>query len=135
MAAVTLPHPPVNLTIEQVIENVQAWFIDGGNDFGYDADEESCRYRADLTASCPDRCAVGVLIPDELYEMLETSGNALEGNNVTAISWHLVNAKIISKELIPQLQQLQHIHDGYAMAQDLDGFLKRLRNLTPADLK
>lgn len=30
--------------------------------------EGMCRYRLDFTPSCPQRCAVGVLIPDEDYE-------------------------------------------------------------------
>lgn len=94
-------------------------------------DGEQCAYRLDHTDHCPQRCAVGLLIPDEWYDDL------MEGNSVPDLdSDHFDLIRVpegLDKE---DLWQIQRCHDDYAFAvytqsQVWNGnaFVEKLNNL------
>jgi hypothetical protein len=66
------------------------------NEFG------SCHYRADKTAGCPVRCAIGWLIPDEEYKI------GFEGSTASYLC-HLID---LPQSVLEDVQEIQREHDG-----------------------
>lgn len=74
-------------------------------------DGTSCKYRKDGTASCPIRCAVGHLIPDEKYDI------SIENIPYMELDKSLFNG-VFSEKLLEDsflldrlLENLQYVHD------------------------
>lgn len=63
---------------------------------------DRCRYRLDQIASCPVRCAIGWLIPDDEYSI------AFEGSTARYLS-HLID---LPQSVLADVQEIQREHDG-----------------------
>ena len=55
------------MTTQEAYEQIRHWFAVEAIAFGYDHDARECVYRGGHEVDSPIRCAVGCLIPDELY--------------------------------------------------------------------
>lgn len=80
----------------------------------------TCRYRADKTACCKKRCAIGILIPDEVYDEF------IEGNAICRI----INFfEIPDNMTLDDLALVQSLHDSMATEWNADEFIKGIKNL------
>lgn len=101
--------------MKAVFETAQAYYdslvADATNgNFPAVSKEGRCRYRADGTASCQKRCAVGKLIPDESYD------SRIEGMHVTMPPVHgLLFGVPVGIEKY-DLWYIQNAHDSTARA-------------------
>ena len=88
------------------------------------ASGEDCRYRG----SDGSKCAVGFLIPDELYVW------RMEGDSLSGLCDHFpdVCAKAGIKKHNDILKCLQHMHDSPSTWKSQDNFVRRARRI--ADL-
>lgn len=111
------------LNRQQVYEKVREFFSRPGAVFGYSG--SMCVYRGDGDPLSPVRCAIGCLLPDNLYDdgmentgaeevyngdwhNFDDSGNEYEGYGIG----HLFDP---SDEGMPYfLSEMQEIHDGVA---------------------
>jgi hypothetical protein len=86
------------------------------------AQQGECRYRADETASCPRRCAWGLLIPDGVYHKeMEFMGTfRLWEQNVFIRPEGLTFEDILN---------IQHLHDESAGDWRAEDFLEQLNAL------
>lgn len=74
----------------------------------------SCCYRLDHTASCPIRCAVGLFIPDEVYNP------KFEGLTVVGLLEEFPEAlKNIDENNIYFYSALQNVHDSMIDSSEL----------------
>lgn len=80
----------------------------------------ACRYRIDKQASCPCRCAVGILIPDAHYHP------RMEGEFLRIVMPHAIVPEGMTKE---ELNEVQKAHDDISRAWDLDKFAAKLKEL------
>lgn len=100
-----------------IIERVREHFIDGNNPFGFDG-MKGCRYRTKGGACC----AIGLLIPDELY----TEG--LEGNTALTLPEDVEEHLGIANEKDRQFfRELQQCHDTAASTMGMDYTEKQSR--------
>lgn len=92
-----------------------------------------CRYRQNQEASCPIRCAVGHLIPDDKYEPYWDMDNMGVGD----ILLDLVEKEIVSEEMAydhPFFQRLQDAHDStpidcYSVEEEAKWMIKNLKDV------
>jgi hypothetical protein len=59
------------MTKQEIFDKVWDHFVVKGNPRSYTETEPGgvCRFRLDKTAECPVRCAVGLFIPDDVYDV------------------------------------------------------------------
>jgi hypothetical protein len=81
-----------------------------------------CAYRADQTAACPIRCAVGIWIPDGLYTPACEDASALSNSVRDKIR---IDGAPPTGEELSLLRELQRIHDRSMPA----AWPKRLREV------
>ena len=74
-----------------------------------------CRYRADLEPDCPIKCALGHLIPNEIYEP------RMDQEMTTSDICQILNLS----QFEPQLRSLQECHDTASSSKDFVGEFKR----------
>lgn len=85
---------------------------------------DNCRYRADGTANCKQRCAVGLLIPDEMYDP------TLEGMSAYKLYHHLESLPIPDGLKLRDLFRIQQAHDSMALVGwDEEEFLEVISDL------
>lgn len=89
-----------------------------------DSEHLVCKYRLNHEASSPTRCAVGVLIPDELYD------ENWEGKGATALYSTLRCTGVIDSGVSKNfLSALQRLHDSAAArSYGPDVFVRVLKN-------
>jgi hypothetical protein len=120
-----------NLSKLEIIDKVIAHF-EKQRDFGFDRDKSRCCYR---TAD-GKKCAVGCLIPDELYH------HDMEGQTISAATWRgrlvieALRQSGIDGDCLALLSNLQRRHDDLAEDVGIESYLVYLRqvreqNLTP----
>jgi hypothetical protein len=56
------------LTTQDAYEQMRKWFSDPRHEAGWDPDHKRCVYRGDEGAKSQKRCAVGCIMPDDLYD-------------------------------------------------------------------
>lgn len=92
---------------------------------GDDDNYPSCRYRKDLTPNCKERCAIGLLIPDDKYDV------NFDGCYSASRIMEKLEIKVEGLTEM-DLLRIQSIHD--TCASDLNGwsgdkFIKQLNQL------
>jgi hypothetical protein len=103
----------VNVTTQEAYEQIRAWFSRGDATLAFDAGYDKCFYRLHSDVDSPVRCAVGCLIPDELYD------EQLDDNNMhvgTAIAYSPEISELLSDVSADFLSRAQRAHDETAKA-------------------
>lgn len=107
-------------TDADVLDAVIAHFDQPRIGYGYNRKTYSCLYRADGTAASKNRCAVGCLIPDELYNPKWDEYGAYSGSPWGTLSVQdLLKQRKIGRLFSKRvnrllLAELQENHDSYA---------------------
>lgn len=83
-------------------------------------DGRHCTYR---TADGKHRCAIGILIPDEMYDSRD------EGASVNGLDNELIEKILPEDMIVPELLLVQELHDEHAFQWDTSKFIKDLNEL------
>lgn len=94
------------MTKREIFETVKTHLL-SQNAKSEDKDTHSCKYRGPGSL----KCAVGVLIPNEMYSEM------MEGFGVNALVSEFPSLPAMFKENVVLLRALQRVHDGYQPAQ------------------
>lgn len=117
----------VEMTIQQAYEKIRTHFSQPGAQYGYNEESGECQYRS------PENhpCAVGVLIPDELYEQIGPWD--IEGKGVRDLAKldelrDLVNGDTpMGQFKLEFLTSVQRLHDNCAIEHHpMEEFIRRL---------
>lgn len=116
------------MELQETYEKIKAHFSKPGTRYGYDPLASCCRYRTPEG----DKCAVGILISDEIYEKLGGDG-FVEGNDVSELAtWpelkEIVNGDSVEGRIkLDFLKSVQRAHDVCAeRGLPMEEFLRRL---------
>lgn len=102
-----------NLTKQEAYEKIRAWFSRPNAVYGMDPQEANCVYRAEQDPHSEIRCAVGCLIPDDIYDP------AWEGQTIFLLSG---NGRLstparelgLREDVVQWLETVQVLHDRCA---------------------
>ena len=109
-------------TMQKIYDHIWNHFIVEGNPFGYDHQEYICKYRTTGGA----KCAVGCLIPDDLYDE-EIEGIGVADWFEIGHAWRIEkNFGSIEGTPILNLVAIQHAHDHAAENGDISEFKEEL---------
>lgn len=115
------------MTTQEAYEKIRAYFSRDGADLAYEAYDDGARKCLYRTAD-GRKCAVGCLIPDELYRP-RFEGNAVDGivNTEDAALRELLNGKSVEgARKLTFLVEAQEAHDGSMSVRE---FIERLDEL------
>lgn len=103
---------------QEILQAVEAHFSQPGAQLSKDFETNHCFYRNGSDPHSPIRCAVGALIPDDLYD------SRWEYKTVESIFDNLVDKGIVAddEDVAETLLILQENHDD---SETVEGFLER----------
>lgn len=115
------------MTEQEIFDKVWHHFVTEENprSFVETANGGTCRFRQDLTATCPVRCAVGLFIPDDVYEPAMDDGC---GSAYDLIELHELPPEIegLFEEHATLFRELQSTHDSSEHPTDLRTGLRNI---------
>ena len=107
---------------QDAYDAIVEYFSQPGSQFGMAADKKVCRYRTEAG----QKCAVGCLIPDELYDP------EWEGSRVWMVYYRMRAAVVFGDvhDMGAFLEECQDCHDSAAMeCRTMDDFLRDLKGV------
>lgn len=125
----------MGLTRIDVLEANIAHFSKPDAKFSISSDSARCMYRADKTPNCPQRCGIGVVITEELYD------SSIEGEGVVYL---LDNHDDLRDLFDPEcfvkrtndgthdmtfLEVIQDLHDTHAVTDHVTDLVEDLKDL------
>jgi len=110
------------MNTQQVYEKIRAHFTHPGEELATETGR-GCVYRGDYDAHSPVRCAVGVLIPDEVYEPEMEVDTARDGGVRKVLEQQGIDIKFAHK--------CQLAHDN---STSVEHFIERLDDLAREEL-
>lgn len=110
------------MNTQQVYEKIRAHFTQPGAELATET-SRGCVYRGDYHAHSPVRCAVGVLIPDELYEPDMEDYTSVSGSVRKLLEEQGIDIKFV--------HNCQLAHDRSVSVED---FVERLDDLARVEL-
>lgn len=112
--------PPLANT-QEAYEKIFRWFSQPNAEFGYSASTSQCFYRDDKDRFSSKRCAIGCLIPDDLYTP------ELEGYLANGVATKLYDLfKNVNSSF---LTEAQRTHDMEATHGTISSFLLKLNKV------
>jgi len=98
----------------------------------FNPDTGDCAYRADFTPNCRQRCAVGILIPDDRYHLV-TEGMSIDVINdlATDVPSGLSISDLLSVQRVHDLHTNRSVHDvpAHRVPWDADAFMDQICKL------